>query len=82
MMSEPEEQVGEARDKILNFMRVKRGYTLEQYDREENRMTPERIGRGTGLSAEIVARALDSLVADKTVKQSPDPWPELYTLRQ
>jgi len=86
-MSESERELQEAMRKVLEFIRTeggdafaKGGFSLEQLWREEHHLTAERICQGTGLDAEIVERALDSLVANGKIKPIEDAGEDYYIL--
>ncbi len=68
-MSEIDEKVQEARRIILEYMRTKFGYTLEEMLQDKDRVTAQRIEQRTGLDAAVVQQALDGLVAEGLICQ-------------
>ena len=68
-MTESERELQEARHKILGFMREPRSYSLEQYERQKNQVTVQRLSQETGLETKMTEQALASLVADRSLKQ-------------
>lgn len=62
-----DEEVQEARRIILEYMRTKFGYTLEEMRQDKDRVTAQRIEQRTGLDPEIIQQALDSLVAEGVI---------------